>query len=66
MLLTMYIDKYGDEIYGILSLIKIFKNNLHLGLVISDPSGNYLTYLEKNKMFISKNILVINENHSFL
>ena len=59
------LDKNGDEIYGVLSLIKIFKNNLHLALVISDPSGNYLTYLEKNKVFISKNILVINENHSF-
>ena len=58
-------DKHSNEIYGIISLIKIFKNILHLGLVISDPSGNYSRYLRKNKMSVSKNILLIGEPHSF-
>jgi len=55
-------DKNGIEIYGILKLVDIFKELTHLGIVISDPTGEYFKRL-KGKL--TPNILIIPYPHSF-
>ena len=56
-------DSEGQEIYGITDLFEIFKENKKRALVISDPSGEYYTILNKN---IPENILLLSLPHSFL
>lgn len=58
-------DKYGNEIYGISSLVELFNSLNEYGFIISDPSGNYKKYLLKKKITINDNILILNYNHSF-
>lgn len=50
----------GEEIYGILPLLKYFKNNKEFSLIISDPSGQYEKYNDRQN-----NILFISNQHSF-
>lgn len=53
------IDKSGNEMYGILSLISIFKNIPNYGLIISDPSGTYADFIIKNKIVLGSNIKLL-------
>ncbi len=59
-------DINKNEIYGISSLVKLFNKLPNLGLVISDPSGNYFSYIKKQKINISENVFFISEQHSFV
>lgn len=58
-------DVEGREIYGISDLIEVFRENSNLGLTISDPTRNYLKYLNSLQTEIPKNVLFITEEHSF-
>lgn len=58
-------DKDHNEIYGVSELVKLFSSLKKVGLVISDPSGNYKKYLNKENIFVSDNIKIFNFNHSF-
>lgn len=58
-------DKFKNEIYGIIDLIKYFNLNSHLALVISDPSSKYKEYFELKNIALQPNILLINDSHSF-
>lgn len=58
-------DVEGREIYGISDLIELFLENSNLGLTISDPTGNYLKYLNSLQIEIPKNVLFITGEHSF-
>ncbi len=59
-------DSKGKEIYCITELISVFSNLKDYGLIISDPSGNYLKYLKKLSISIPKNVLFISEEHDFI
>lgn len=59
------LDKNGQEIYGILKILSLFKNHPDYGLVISDSSGDYQRYFSQNNIKLSSNILVISEIHDF-
>jgi len=58
-------DKFNNEIYGIIDLIKYFKSNNNLALIISDPSSKYKEFIELNNIALKPNILLINDSHSF-
>lgn len=58
-------DFNGKEIYGIIELIDFFNNNIDFGFILSDPSGDYSNYFNSNNIKLNKNILIINESHSF-
>lgn len=58
-------DANGKEIYGISDLIGIFRENSDFGLTVSDPTGNYLRYLNSLQIEIPENVLFITETHSF-
>ena len=58
-------DKNGVETYGIVPLIHYINQRPHLGLIISDPSNEYTTYIKNNSVRLKKNVIIINENHSF-
>lgn len=60
------IDENGDEIYQGTKLMKIFEEIQNIGLVFSDPTGNYKKYFQKKKINIPLNVLFITENHSFI
>lgn len=60
---AMSFDKSGDEIYGIKELVSIVKTLPEVGLIISDPSGDYTRYYQGQK---PENILLITEPHSFV
>lgn len=62
---NMSFDKNNNEIYGVLELIDSFSQNLHYGLVISDPSGAYASYFARNNISLSKNIILIDYEHSY-
>ncbi len=58
-------DVNGKEIYGISDLIELFRENPNLGMTVSDPTGDYLKYLNSLQTEIPKNVLFITEEHSF-
>lgn len=53
------------EIYQITNLVKLFNDLPDFGLIVSDPTGNYIDYLENNKILINPNILFISYEHDF-
>lgn len=59
-------DKNKNEIYGIFGLVSLFERNPDYGLIISDPSSDYLNYFKRNKILIPKNILLLSIEHDFL
>jgi len=59
-------DKYGNEIYSITDLVRIFNRLREASLVISDQSGNYIKYLRDSGCRISRNIKFITNHHSFV
>ena len=58
-------DKNRNEIYGILPLINLFNNYPKLGLILSDPKGEYQNYFLLNNYKVNNNIIILNKNHSF-
>lgn len=59
-------DKKGREIYGIMNILKLFRNKQNYLLVVSDPSGNYQRFVRsKFPELLSENILFISQKHSF-
>jgi hypothetical protein len=58
-------DKSGQEIYGILPLIKKFEAYKHSALVISDPSGNYQHSFRSKRYPCPPNVYWISEPHDF-
>jgi hypothetical protein len=62
---SLVYDKDGKEIYGILSLINYFNSNPKIGLILSDPKGEYQNFFFSNNRVIGDNIVILNKNHSF-
>lgn len=58
-------DKNGREIYGITEMIDRFHEYPEYQLLISDPSGNYRSYIQKYNPHISNNIFFISHLHDF-
>lgn len=58
-------DKGGREIYGILEMINCFAHYPEYQLLISDPSGNYRSYIQQRILHIPPNIFFINHLHDF-
>lgn len=59
-------DKHGKEVYGGSELLKIFTEIPRMGLVFSDPSGEYLDYFKSMDINIPSNLLIIEGEHSFM
>ena len=53
------IDKSGNELYGIVSLISIFNDIPKFGLIIADPSGAYNDFIIKNNIVLNSNIKLL-------
>ena len=60
---AMSYDKKGSEIYGIKELVSIVKTLPEIGLIISDPSGDYSRYYRDQ---LPENIYLITEPHPFV
>lgn len=58
-------DKYGREIYRISEIVERFADYPEYQLLVSDPSGNYLSYIHKNTPHISSNVFFISHLHDF-
>jgi glycosyltransferase involved in cell wall biosynthesis len=58
-------DKNGQEIYGITEMIQRFSEYPEYQLLISDPSGNYRSYIQQYNPHISSNIFFISHLHDF-
>lgn len=58
-------DKYGREIYRISEIISRFADYPQYQLLISDPSGNYRSYIQKLTQHISGNVFFISQLHDF-
>lgn len=58
-------DVNGKEIYQITDLIKLFNRYLDLGLIISDPKGDYRRMIEKSGLIYNQNILFFDFGHDF-
>lgn len=58
-------DKYGHETYGISEMISRFADYPEYQLLVSDPSGNYQSYIEKHTQHIPNNLLFISQLHDF-
>ncbi len=61
-------DKNKNETYGIVELIKIFSKAKFkkYKFIISTPNKKYKRYLIKKNIYLSSNILMISQPHSFL
>jgi len=58
-------DKSGREIYGVSEMISCFASYPEYQLLVSDPSGNYRSYIQQRIPHISSNIFFINHLHDF-
>lgn len=58
-------DKNGREIYGISEMVSHFASYPEYQLLISDPSGNYRSYIQQSTTHIPDNIFFINHLHDF-
>lgn len=60
-------DVNEQEIYGVLELIDFFKRNENrsIGLIISDPSGEYEKFLKAKNVALSTNIVMLSFPHSY-
>ena len=58
-------DKNGHETYRISEMIARFADYPEYQLLISDPSGNYRSYIEKSTPHIPNNLLFISQLHDF-
>jgi glycosyltransferase involved in cell wall biosynthesis len=62
---SLVYDKNGNEIYGIFPLINYFNHNPKIGLILSDPKGEYQNFFISNNSIVNDNIIILNKNHSF-
>ena len=60
------LDDYGQEIYMGSKIIDFFKAKNHIGLVFSDPSGEYRDYFLSSGKQIPSNVFIISYPHSFV
>lgn len=60
------INQNGQEVYGIDFLVDYFNKHSQYNLIISDSSGEYGAYYQKNQIRIQENIILISQPHSFL
>ncbi|HET8573180.1 MAG TPA: hypothetical protein VFL76_04845 [Edaphocola sp.] len=58
-------DANGKEIYQITDVIAVFNSQPQKGLIISDPSGKYNSYLKSQNVSVGRNIILITEPHDF-
>jgi glycosyltransferase involved in cell wall biosynthesis len=58
-------DKKGKETYGILELIEKVQTTSGIGLVVSDPSGQYNLFVKRTFGIIPSHVLLISEPHDF-
>ncbi|QQL44311.1 glycosyltransferase [Sulfuriroseicoccus oceanibius] len=58
-------DSNGDETYGILELIRLFRSLPGAQLIISDPSSAYERYLIDEQIEVPENVLLLPVPHSF-
>ena len=64
---TYDLDKFNNEVYGIIPLVKIFNNLQSKCLIICDPSGNYKDFFKNNKIILNNNIKLLSKlNFSFI
>jgi hypothetical protein len=59
------IDSGGQEIYQVTQIVDVFNSIGDLGLIVSDPSGNYKRFFEEKKIPIGQNTFFISEPHDF-
>lgn len=59
-------DSEGREVYSISDLIHVFNQQAEIGLIFSDPSGNYIDFLKDKNVPIPENVLVISEPHDYI
>ena len=60
------LDENGNEIYGIIFLLSIFKEfQTEYALLISDPSGGYKAHFLAKNIFLPPNVKLISHPHSF-
>lgn len=60
------LDPDGREIYMGSDLINFFKDNKDYGLIFSDPTGNYHTFLKSNFDGLPTNVFFITAPHDFV
>lgn len=58
-------DANGHETYGITDLITVFSTLPRYALIFSDPTGNYVDFLQKNGIVIPSNVICLHGLHSF-
>ena len=58
-------DNAGNEIYQVKFLLEIFRELPDCCIILSDPSGMYSSYLEKQKASLPSNVFIIKETHSY-
>ena len=63
---SMLFDASDNEIYGILTLLDVFRRHPKLGLIISDASAEYSKHFAENQVTIPPNVLLVKDNHDFL
>jgi len=59
-------DSHKREVYSISHLIRLFTTISDRGLIISDPSGEYIKYIKNKKILIPKNVVFFSEPHDFI
>jgi glycosyltransferase involved in cell wall biosynthesis len=59
-------DSSGHEIYGIRTLIELFRETPNKGLIIVDSSSGYGQFLKKSKIKIPINVKLIEGHHDFV
>jgi hypothetical protein len=59
-------DKDGKEIYGVLTLIDVFKDINNSKLIISDSNNSYGNYFVENNIKLPKNVILKSYEHDFM
>tara|TARA_R110002050_G_scaffold169307_6_gene301045 strand:+ start:236 stop:1204 length:969 start_codon:yes stop_codon:yes gene_type:complete len=60
------LDPQGKETYMGSELVSFFEMNKDIGLIFSDPTGNYYKYLVGIYKDLPKNVLFISQPHDFI
>lgn len=56
----------GEDLYGVDNLLKIFSGKPHIGLIISDPTGENFEFYSKNMGELPKNVIFLTDKHNFM
>jgi hypothetical protein len=54
------------EIYGIMDIVEVINDLPYVGLVLSDPSGNYYLHFRKHNIDVPQNVYIIPYPHDFM